>query len=64
MTWKGRQKGSKMIEMSVVVFILMIVLFLALVVAAFAVGVFAGLYMEMNTRTRESDSTDIIKFEN
>lgn len=64
MTWKGRQKGSKMIEMSVVVFILMVVLFLVIAFAAFLVGVFAGAYTVQNEDEKKSNSTEIIKFEN
>ena len=53
-----------MIEMNVVVFILMVVLFLALAVVAFAMGVLGGIVYQKNEDEKKSNSTDIIKFEN
>lgn len=53
-----------MIEMSVVVFILMVVLFLALAFAAFVVGIIGGMYYQKDEDEKNSNSTEIIKFEN
>lgn len=51
-----------MIEMSIAVFILMVVLFLALAFVAFSMGVFAGQLIEKDANEK-SNSTEIIKFE-
>lgn len=64
MTWKEQEKGSKMIEMNVVAFILMVVLFLALAVAAFLVGALGGMVYQKDEDEKKSNSTEIIKFEN
>lgn len=53
-----------MIEMSVVVFILMVVLFLVIAFAAFLVGVFAGAYAVQNENEKKFNSTEVAKFEN
>lgn len=53
-----------MIEMSVVVFILMVVLFLVIAFAAFLVGVFAGAYAVQSENEKKFSSTEVAKFEN
>lgn len=53
-----------MIEMSVVVFILMVVLFLVIAFAAFLVGVFAGAYAVQYENEKKFNSTEVAKFEN
>ena len=53
-----------MIEMSVVVFILVVVLFLALAVAAFFVGTLGGMYYQRNEDEKRFNSTEVAKFEN
>ena len=53
-----------MIEMSVVVFILMVVLFLVIAFAAFVVGVFAGAYAVQSENEKKFNSTEVAKFEN
>ena len=52
-----------MIEMNVVVFILMVVLFLALAAATFLVGVFAGMVHQKDEDEERLNSTKIFKLE-
>ena len=52
-----------MIEMNVVVFILMVVLFLALVVATFVVGALAGVIYQKKEDETRLNSTEIFKLE-
>lgn len=53
-----------MIEMSVVVFILMVVLFLVIAFAAFVAGIFAGAYTVQSEHEKKLNSTEVAKFEN
>lgn len=53
-----------MIEMSILVFVLMVVLFLVIAFAAFLVGVFAGAYAVQSENEKKFNSTEVAKFEN
>lgn len=52
-----------MIEMSVVVFILVVVLFLVIAFAAFFVGMLGGMYYQRNEDEKRFNSTGIFKLE-
>lgn len=53
-----------MIEMNIASFILLVVLILALVVGAFALGAIGGMFYQKDEDEKKSNSTEITKFEN
>ena len=53
-----------MIEMNVVIFILMVVLFLVIAFAAFLVGALGGMYYQKDEDEKKFNSTEVAKFEN
>ena len=53
-----------MIEMNVVVFILMVVLIVALVAIAFVGGIAMGAWYQTSENEKNSNSTEVAKFEN
>lgn len=53
-----------MIEMSILVFVLMVVLIVALVAIAFVAGIAMGAWYQTSENEKNSNSTEVAKFEN